>query len=995
MASTPTKENFYLLLDLPFDPPEHDPGVIAAAVKRKQAEWSKLRNHPTKQRKAQQYLGLLPEIKRVMADDGLRKLQASEARTRHAEAEKEKFRKLDAAIKLLSSKGVIYEKEIAAIAKKFPLVPEADIRSRIKVKIEKAHKAKPKRQALDGTTAAAISKALDIIDKKSLYDFLGVAPSSSLKTLQTRTRDVDAQLRRDSNKGAENTAKGELTGHCLNLFKTDAAKDTYDAALENAGYKELHDHIETGRIEGSISAAMFDELVKRAAGVGLGKKDAQDYILDYCGKKKIAVTMPGKLSADEMKQCGFCGVINTPDAVNCSDCGNSLSISCPKCAGKNPTTSRVCVKCGFFVGDMPNAEKLLQEGKHAFAENDLDRASILLKQAEVYWPDHPEAVRLLKEIDLRGRAIDACAAELHDLVSKRLFYQARQVLSKLARQAPGHPDLSFEVQIKRKIAAAEQWVRKAKAARRSDDAIDAYVSAMMECEDCREAADGLSKTPPPETTGVRAVVSRRSISLTWTPVKTRGGVDYRVVRKEGGVPVNADDGEVLAETGQTTLEDTGTAPGVSYYYAVYSVRKGVLSRGCAATGPLMQVDEAEKLKIVPGDGALRLSWEVPTRATGVEVWSKRGGVPTARGDGTRESHARRDGLSVSDLKNGFVYGYLISAVYEDAKGNRIYSKGVTCNGKPVKPPSPIRDLRAKKIKNNIQLSWTHPRQGSVLIFHSPKSFECVEGECLPASALGGLGSQIDVHGKGQVMIPLKFQGTLHVLPVVQVGSVAVMGRAGVVTSISEVKNLKGEVNSGRMYLEWDWPAGARQVLVAAGHEAFPTVPGETGATETVVTKALYDKEGGFVIRKPEKKDYYFSVFVCAESQGNKIYSSGSPFLISNKEPVKLFYEIKVGKSLFGRIKSAKLIIDGGGDTVVIPDMVLVKKSGRLPLKKGDGPVVFSVEGRKVPAHEKLEFDLPLGELEHNGYGRLFFKDEEGAKKIRLTSKGKERQKLYA
>ena len=263
------------------------------------------------------------------------------------------------------------------------------------------------------------------------------------------------------------------------------------------------------------------------------------------------------------------------------------------------------------------------------------------------------------------------------------------------------------------------------------------------------------------------------------------------------------------------------------------------------------------------------------------------------------------------------------------------------------------------------------------------------------SAVNGLGTQVDVYSRDRVMIPLKFQGTIHILPVVLSGNVAVAGRAGIVTSISEIENLKGEVNSGRIYLEWDWPSGADQVLVSDRQDNFPQQPGESGVTETLITRALYDKEGGFVIRKPEKKDYYFTAFVCAESQGRKIYSSGSRLYIPNKEPLKLYYEIKVRKSLFGRVKSVTLIIDGNGDVVDIPDMVLVKKAGRLPLKKSDGPVIFNIEKKKLHGLVTLEIDLPLNQLEQNSYGRLFFLDDSQTKKIRLTSRGKEKQRLFS
>jgi formylglycine-generating enzyme required for sulfatase activity len=71
------KENFYILLEL--SPAENDTSRINAAIKKKQVEWSKQRNHPTKGRRAQRYLGLIPENKKVMADPRLAQAEAKAA----------------------------------------------------------------------------------------------------------------------------------------------------------------------------------------------------------------------------------------------------------------------------------------------------------------------------------------------------------------------------------------------------------------------------------------------------------------------------------------------------------------------------------------------------------------------------------------------------------------------------------------------------------------------------------------------------------------------------------------------------------------------------------------------------------------------------------------------------------------------------------------------------------------------------------------------------
>ncbi len=108
--------NYYFLLGLSIDPPENDPQVIEDAIQKKQAEWSRLRNHPTKGTQAQQYIGMLPEIRKVMSDDALRRKEAAAAQRLSAQNEKKIRAKVDRQVALLLSKGRITKAEQSKLA---------------------------------------------------------------------------------------------------------------------------------------------------------------------------------------------------------------------------------------------------------------------------------------------------------------------------------------------------------------------------------------------------------------------------------------------------------------------------------------------------------------------------------------------------------------------------------------------------------------------------------------------------------------------------------------------------------------------------------------------------------------------------------------------------------------------------------------------------------------------------------------------------------------
>lgn len=991
------RDNFYILLELPVNPPEENPNKIEAAISKKRIEWSKLRNHPTKGRKAQLYLGLIEQIRLVMLDGAQRRTEAELAREFFKEAEKKKNKDLDGAIEILSSKGKITGKEIENLVKKFPTIPEAEIRKRIKVPIITDGKEKPKfqKEILDPVKAKKISDALEILKKDSLYEFLNMEKSSTLQVLQSESKKKYAELRRNSIDSAESRAEEDLQGLCDDVFKTEDSRRAYDNTLALAGLAGLDQSIELAGSEGKISPEVYDGLVKKgmSLGTGLGKDDVCDHIEKICKKKNILIQAPVSLSVDRMKQCGVCGLVNPPSSHNCQSCGYHLEVECPKCKNTCPSRVYICAKCGFALGDMPNARRLIREGKFALAGGDVGLAFRLLKQAEVYWPGNPEAAATLQEIQFKRNTVEKLAQEIQEQLARRCYYQARQLLVGLKQSDPSHPALSCEREINKKINAAEAWVKKARAFTSEDQVIDAYTAALGECKDCREAADGLSKLPPGPPIGLQAGASQRSISLQWSPCASKGEIAYRLVRKVKAPPSNVNDGDILGETAHTIFDDPDAEAGQFYYYAVFSVRGGVSSRDGAIAGPVMRVAEIDGLRITPADSCINLSWKTPNRARAIEVWRKEGAAPATPGDGRKLPGVRLDGVADAGLENGRLYGYLLITVFQDFRGENVLSSGITCQSMPVEPPQPVKDLAIKKRENNLLITWAPPLKGTVQLFHAAQPFQLTSGESLPTSSLSDLGASIPVQGKGSVLWPVSFQGTVHILPVTVDGDIAVVGEAVAATSLSEVSDLCGQIVSGGLYLEWTWPAGVQEVLVAYKHGISPDKPNDSAATQKLFTRKQYEKESGFVIRKLEDSDYHFTVFVVSGEGAQRVYSAGQKCLVVNGGLQEVFYEIKIIKGLFGKIKSATLILTSDKSNVGLPEAVLVKKSGNLPLRKTDGEVICTVTKGAAVGKSPVVVEIPTVEINKNSYAKLFLSDDSQAQKYRLISPGKEKLRL--
>lgn len=160
------RENFYLLLELPLNPPEENLEVIEAAIKEKQNEWSRYRNHPTKAIMAQQYIGMIPDIRSVMTDEKLRKKEAKRALKIIEAKEKKKARQLDHHLTVLMSKGNISKKEIKALAALHE-VEDREIRAHLKrrdkpLRINQRIERMVARGKTDEKTVTALSKSFGV-----------------------------------------------------------------------------------------------------------------------------------------------------------------------------------------------------------------------------------------------------------------------------------------------------------------------------------------------------------------------------------------------------------------------------------------------------------------------------------------------------------------------------------------------------------------------------------------------------------------------------------------------------------------------------------------------------------------------------------------------------------------------------------------------------------------------------------------------------------------
>ncbi|MBF0101183.1 MAG: DUF1566 domain-containing protein [Desulfobacterales bacterium] len=332
------RENFYILLDLSVNPPEQNSEIIESAIKKKQAEWSKFRNHPTKGMKAKQYIEMISEIRKVMTNEALRNQEAQNALEIKQQSEKNKYEELDHQIDILNTKGHITDDEIdkllglhsftkAEIEKRIALkenekLTEIDKHLNIRmgkgyiteeeiIKLSKLHAVdatkirdrvvgpildskskinKPK--PLDQSLEKIIHENLNIIGKTSLYDFLGAKGSLDIASLQQITKDKESEILKSSKKDAVITASSILIGHCHTIFKSEETRRSYDASYAKLDLSKFNKDIAAAELNGKIRKEYFEILLKTAANYGLDTEEATTHIKKYCECKHWTIEIP-------------------------------------------------------------------------------------------------------------------------------------------------------------------------------------------------------------------------------------------------------------------------------------------------------------------------------------------------------------------------------------------------------------------------------------------------------------------------------------------------------------------------------------------------------------------------------------------------------------------------------------------------------------------------------------------------------------------------------
>lgn len=973
-------ENYFLLLELKFDPPEEDTGRIVEAIEKKRNFWSTQVDHPIFGCKYRDYIEQIEKIKTAMLNPESRKKAATEAK-QIKEREKEKLKGL-----LRSKYGNVERlttEDIDKLVKlfgKFGFSPD-EIRM-LHDELRRQAQRFDFGQVLEKsyhTELRGYMRLLNLSDK-TLYDFLELSPNASCEQLCNAARGKKERAMRMGEKTAENHATKELAELCKRIFKSAEHKRKYNNYIKLTKYGVVNDAIEefAHYNKGHVEYAMKEELMDTAVrNYRISVSEASIYIDNYC-------KYMGYKLADNKTVCGLCSAENTAGAMNCSQCGKPLIIRCPSCSAENSNSAEACVNCGFDFKWMSMAAELIRKAKEEYAKKALDEAERLLKQAKVYWPNHVDILNLEKNIDDdRKRALDTIAAIKEDIQKKNL-YAAQEKIDRA--KANG---ISIETSVVNCVEAGLKTVETKLAEMRNTSGDEAFQLAMelrKLIADSDELKASLAGFPPKEVTGLKAKRVGTEIVLTWNKSGSIGEISYIVVRKENTYPNGPVDGVRIYSGKEQSCTDSRAPQNAVLQYSVFTERIGVYSKAARLSEAIAIVKGVTNPKAIGGDQMITLSWRKDPAATEIRIY-KSCSHERPQDDSQYENVpcTRLDGLAVKGLTNGVNYWFAISAGYT-INGRTYFSEKTYLRAVPQKPAKPLQDFSVQSINEVFLAKWTQS-EWDVILLHANQKPEYAIGTVYDLNDLTEKYEKIDTISQSstEARFKLNFVGECYIIPGVINGSNVILNEASYISAVPGVKDISFDMNPAatEMYITFEWPRSVDNALLIYRRDTYPTGIDDPLAQKVECSKDKYDINNGVVISKSAKGTFYVEVYTYVETSVHRVYSKACRILICNESKRDAYYTLKYNRfGIFNKKCTLTVKVETSG-ACVFPGFEIVSRVGNLPLSRSDGHTVCRVD-EDNEINGSCTFRFEVSPMEQGTRLKMFFLNDKDYKSFKIT-----------
>ena len=1000
-------DNWYVILELEFDPPVEDEQKIADKIDERAKFWS---THFNDFKMGAQYRAWhqnIPQIKKDMIGAANIRMQLA------ADACTIVYGPVDKLLKTIGRKGNITADEGDKLSKKLKISIDVVKKRAAKLGIkwdtsggskdyqatyDKYYKTKPQNaSSFDG-----MKQMLSSFNVDNLYDFLYVnttvknANRLPCETLRQRAAEKKKTefYKNDSISGTGS----KLCGQCELAFKDESSKDVYDKYLEYTKRKAILDDAKSiADISGELTAEQADEFIGQLTQIFRDRKLSEEVLVAFCKIEKISYNASGAETHNANIKVCRCGCINdvSDGRKVCSNCGLELEIKCPKCGTSNDANIKVC-KCGFKFENIDRALALCEQADHAIDALDFTVAKAHLTDAARYWPNSAKVQALKDRLAEFEQRVGKEVAKMREAIKEKRYCEARSQYTSIQKLFSGYSDTSIEQEISQAITKAQALFTQAKAAKVEKDILELCAQAYDLCSDLPGVKELMPAPSAVTGMSVSANGNMKTNIISWTATNDKSIRDI-VVRSSNGWVQHIADGETVFRGSANSYSDKAIEPGVTYYYNVFAERAGVCSQGAKGES-VVNLFEISNVSITAADASLNITWDsLPANAT-AEIYEV-----GSSGNKKLIATSSSDCYLVSGLTNGATYSYQVLLSYI-VNGKKEVTKGVVKTGVPDCPPEPIDTLRVKPSQDDtFEAIWFQDGSNDVRLFCSTQKPRYNLGDIVSLSTLEQemrplqqrpLSPQTNQSLKpNEKGASFQYNGTelFYIVAVVVKSGSAVFGslaRAskGETVNIKAIRPVNGQIN---IYIHA--PATATGFVVLHRFDQFPSDIGDVKTIRKYIPLKQYQLNSAIVLDTLEPKKYYFSVFAEFKRDGEKDYSAGSDYLFDNSPRENITYSISVNKKLFGD-SSVVLEFDAENKEFDLPAIDVMSAIGNTPMFKSSAKLFHSIPAQHVDGSLQVRIPFPKG-MAKDTYIKAFFKDEKAQTGNQLRLKLKSNYKI--
>ena len=427
---------------------------------------------------------------------------------------------------------------------------------------------------------------------------------------------------------------------------------------------------------------------------------------------------------------------------------------------------------------------------------------------------------------------------------------------------------------------------------RDEQAAARLREALRLAGDSPELANELATVPAAPVLEVTASADGGGVRIAWRPAPDHLAPDhgartsFRVVRREGGEPSDADDGrEIPIKSGHSTIDDAPPV-GRRLHYAVFArTAGGPWSRPVCAT---VQVIPPVTDVVVEGASTVVTGrWRVHPDVAAVEVHRSEGipqDIPQCpeKPIAVERNRAFRDETAVE----GVAYFYTLVACYPpDSGAGALRSAPVVVRGAIRPQARPVTTLTATPAAGAglaVRLSWRQHPASEIVIRRSPRPCPWEYGQVVARAELASYGAELDgtrtAKGESMTLVAAVAPGRSYCVAFTLDADGAVRGQDAVVDLADPVSRVRAQRFGDDVRVTWRWPD---QTSVADVRWA--------GGSRRITVQQFRD-EGGCQIRGvPGVSRVEVGAVICGESG-----ESRSPLTSVDVEarPPQLTYQLR-------------------------------------------------------------------------------------------------------